>query len=152
MIVQRCINRSFFNAAILLITKPVCRPTLSLSLSFSRCKYHEDLEVIYCSLRECNIYCFVISEALCPKFGVSLTVKHLPKGLPPIGGQLTPRNPSLQPWMCGAPPTSSLAMRTVHSEPDIGRLSIGRGRGRGLGRVCQQPSSAARVGGFQGYH
>ena len=120
-------------------------------LSYCRCKYHEDVEVIYCSLRECNIYCFVISEALCPKFGVSLTVKHLPKGLPPVGGQLTPRNPSLQPWMCGAPPTSSQAMSTLHSEPDIGRLSIGRGRGRGLGRVCQQ-SSTTRVGGLQGHH
>ena len=134
-----------------LMSKPLSSHPAVYVLSYSRCKYHEDLEVIHCSLRECNIACFVISEALCPKFGVSLTVKHLPKGLPPVGGQLTPRNPSLQPWMCGAPPTSSPGMPTVHSEPDISKLSIGRGRGRGLGRVCQQPSMA-RVESFQGYH
>ena len=105
--------------------------------------------MIHCSLRECNIYCFVISEALCPKFGVSLTVKHLPKGMPSIGGQLTPRNPSLKSWMGGAPPTSTRAMPTVYSEPDISRLSISRGRGRGIGQI-RQPSSA-RVGGLQGH-
>ena len=136
-------------------TQLICRNsqfTLYFDLSLVRCAFHEDLDLIHCSLRECNIACFVMSEALCPKFGVSFTVKHLPKGITPVGGHKSTQRSSmgLRPWMGGvppspAPPTSSSPPLRTHSLPNIGQLSLGRGRGRGAGNI-RQPST---VGGLQ---
>lgn len=63
----------------------------------TRCGFHEERETKYCSLGICNVYSYVLSEALCPKFGISLSADHLPK-LSADSGAVTVRrrNPSKQ--------------------------------------------------------
>ena len=45
----------------------------------TRCLWHEQRENKNCSLGCCKIYCFVISDAVCQKYGVSMTSQHLPR-------------------------------------------------------------------------
>ena len=59
-----------------------------------RCDFHNEKETKYCSLGVCNIYTFVMSETLCPLYGISLTSAHLPKLV--VQGVVTSIKPKTQ--------------------------------------------------------
>ena len=77
-------------------------PSLSLSpffplpLSFPpRCGWHEERENKHCSLGTVNIYSFVLSESLCPKYGISQRLPQTHRVMLSTPGQPPP--PSLHP-------------------------------------------------------
>ncbi len=44
-----------------------------------RCGWHEQRENRFCSLGTVNVYCYVLSDNLCAKYGIALTKNHLPE-------------------------------------------------------------------------
>ena len=44
-----------------------------------RCGWHEERGIKFCALATAKIYCYIVSESLCPLFSVALTSAHLPK-------------------------------------------------------------------------
>ncbi|XP_070556218.1 protein maelstrom homolog isoform X2 [Ptychodera flava] len=45
----------------------------------TRCPYHEELEVIYCSLGICKRHCFCLSDAFANIYNIELSSAHLPE-------------------------------------------------------------------------
>ncbi|XP_078000506.1 protein maelstrom homolog isoform X2 [Glandiceps talaboti] len=46
---------------------------------YTRCNYHEEIEVRFCSLGICKRYCFCLSDALANLYELELTGAHLPE-------------------------------------------------------------------------
>lgn len=116
----------------------------------TRCGWHEQREIKYCSLSTVKIYrytifliiaqnfcSFVMADHLCSKFQVSITPAHLPE-LPeqPAGIVIPPIVPRMH------TPLSEVAQVTS----GIQSISIGRGRGRGLSSLPQEIRQPKMVG------
>lgn len=123
----------------------------------TRCEWHEERENKHCCLGVVHMYCYVLSDTLCPKYNIALTPSHLPPQTAnqPVADSYTPSHFSTKrtsysvstvsspPHTPSPVPTPShlTTMRGVvgMSQQMEGLSLMGRGRGRGRGFVYREP-------------
>ena len=117
---------------ILVLLRPSFLSPPSLPLS-PRCEWHEERENKHCCLGVVNMYCYVLSDTLCPKYNIALTANHLPPqtASQPMGESYTPSHRSTRMTSHSAstisspPPTPSPAHLTPAAPPtSMSKLTI----------------------------
>ncbi|XP_051870109.1 protein maelstrom homolog [Pristis pectinata] len=116
----------------------------------TRCKWHDQHDVVYCALATTKKYTYCISDSLASVYEFEITTAHIPKRELTYGTVLNPKVLVLDHHYQQAKPTENLTRRYFHSHSEATVSSIASGKNCVLASNSMDYPIAAQFGRGRG--